>query len=55
MAARMTVYELTPDGPVEREMFAVDAREAVQRDPQRWSLTPPATDDAPRVPRRSRE
>lgn len=38
-------YETLEDGKVvEHDMYVVDAREAVINDPDRWSLTPPATE-----------
>lgn len=39
MPRKITVYE----NGAPRQMWGVDAHEAVQRDPNRWSLSPPET------------
>lgn len=39
MPVKVTVYE----NGAPRQMWGVDAHEAVQRDPKRWSLSPPET------------
>lgn len=42
MAARKKVWDLEAEGcPVECDMWAVDAHEAVLNDPERYTFTPP--------------
>lgn len=42
MGARKKVWDIgRDDGPVEMDMWAVDADEAVKNDPERYTFTPP--------------